>query len=167
MKVKYDTIVIGTGFGGAVTACRFAHAGFDVSVFERGRRYPPDKLPRDPSDFTQNWVWQHRQGLFDVRVFSEMTIVQAAGFGWGSLIYANVQVRAPASVFETGWLPDTTSNSSLPITISYPSCSMLNQSTRHGREHGTRTSLVPTSRDVLIARMHHRLRDPVKKTRWT
>ena len=105
MKARYQAIVIGTGFGGAVTACRLAQAKFDVGVFERGHRYPLGKFPRDLKDIKSGWLWQFGQGLFDVRPLSEMTIVQAAGYGGGSLVYANVQVRPPAAVFESGWPP--------------------------------------------------------------
>lgn len=103
MKSQYDAIVIGTGFGGAVTACRLAQANLNVGVFERGRRYPPEPFPRDLSDITRGWLWPFGQGLFDIRLFSEMAVVQAAGFGGGSLVYANVQVRPPESAFAAGW----------------------------------------------------------------
>jgi len=43
----YETLVIGSGFGGAVTACRLAQAGIDVAIVERGRRYPAGSFPRD------------------------------------------------------------------------------------------------------------------------
>jgi cholesterol oxidase len=42
----FDTIVIGTGFGGAVAACRLAQAGKTVCILERGRRYPLGDFPR-------------------------------------------------------------------------------------------------------------------------
>ena len=88
MKPQYDAIVIGTGFGGAVSACRLAQANFKVGVFERGHRYPPAPFPRDAKDIMGGWLWQLGRGLFDIRALSEMTTVQAAGYGGGSLIYA-------------------------------------------------------------------------------
>ncbi|WP_437957912.1 GMC family oxidoreductase [Sorangium sp. So ce119] len=95
-------IVIGTGFGGAVAACRLSQAGLDVTVLERGRRYDgaPSGLPRTVLD---PWLWDPSRGLFDVRLISEIQIVQAAGYGGGSLIYANVHLRAPEEVFAEGW----------------------------------------------------------------
>lgn len=45
-RERYRTLVIGTGFGGAVAACRLAQAGVDVGVVERGRRWPPGSFPR-------------------------------------------------------------------------------------------------------------------------
>ena len=40
-RLHFDAVVVGTGFGGAVTACRLVEAGFKVCVLERGRRYGP------------------------------------------------------------------------------------------------------------------------------
>jgi cholesterol oxidase len=51
----------------------------------------------------KGWQWAFGQGLFDIRPCGEMTIVQGAGWGGGSLIYANVHLRAPADLFQSGW----------------------------------------------------------------
>ncbi|HEU4538852.1 MAG TPA: GMC oxidoreductase [Polyangiaceae bacterium] len=104
MGEVYDAIVIGSGFGGAVAACRLAQAGLKVAVFERGRRYQGGDFPRawgDPSP----WLWKSGGGLYDVKALSEMMVIQAAGYGGGSLVYSNVHLRPPAEVFERGW-PD-------------------------------------------------------------
>jgi choline dehydrogenase-like flavoprotein len=44
-RTRYDAIVVGTGFGGAVAACRLAQAGVDVAVLERRAPLPTGKLP--------------------------------------------------------------------------------------------------------------------------
>jgi cholesterol oxidase len=103
MQANCDAVVIGSGFGGAVAACRLAQAGLSVTVFERGRRYDTNPFPRNWNDLTDGWLWKVRQGLFDLKHFSQMMVVQAAGLGGGSLIYANVHLRAPAEVFKQGW----------------------------------------------------------------
>ncbi len=103
MRSSYDAVVIGSGFGGAVAGCRLAQAGLKVAILERGRRYGRNEFPRDWNDPTNGWQWAVGQGLFDVRPFGEMTIVQGAGWGGGSLIYANVHLRAPADLFQSGW----------------------------------------------------------------
>lgn len=100
MKPQYDAIVIGTGFGGAVAACRLAQAGLSVGVIERGRRYPKRGFSRD---LAGGWLWPVDQGLFDVRLLGKALTVQAAGLGGGSLVYSNVHLRAPQFVFESGW----------------------------------------------------------------
>src|SRR5690242_8498399 len=85
MRPTYDAIVLGTGFGGSVAACRLSQAGLSVAVLERGRRYDKGtSFPRDYSNLGAGWLWQDKQGLFDVKEISEMTIVQSAGYGGGS-----------------------------------------------------------------------------------
>jgi cholesterol oxidase len=103
IRPSYDAIVIGTGFGGAVAACRLAQAGLSVAVLERGRRYDTNPFPRNWNNPFDGWLWSSDQGLFDVKLCQEMTVVQSAGLGGGSLIYANVQMRAPEAVFDQGW----------------------------------------------------------------
>ncbi|MGH3912896.1 MAG: GMC oxidoreductase [Pseudonocardiaceae bacterium] len=103
MRKRYDVIVVGSGFGGAVAACRFAQAGLRVAILERGRRYPLGGFPRNFTDPFDGWMWEHEQGLFDVRPINEITVVQAAAYGGGSHIYANVQLRMPPDGFDHGW----------------------------------------------------------------
>jgi choline dehydrogenase-like flavoprotein len=114
-------VIIGSGFGGAVFACRlgeaFGRRDFDICLLERGRRYAPGDFPRlrwpdylseDPLHRTSRRVpdaarllWGVDQGLVDFRNLGALQCVQAAGYGGGSLIYANVQLQPPASVFES------------------------------------------------------------------
>jgi choline dehydrogenase-like flavoprotein len=112
--------VIGTGFAGAVTACRLTQAGLGICVLERGRRYGPDDLPVYPSALPEAdesgaaadspqpdlsaGLWKLGAGLWDVRDLGDVMVAQAAGYGGGSLIYANVHLRAPDEAFH-GW-PD-------------------------------------------------------------
>jgi cholesterol oxidase len=103
MPQRYDALVVGTGFGGAVAACRLAQAGLRVGVLERGRRYGLGDFPRDWNNPLNGWLWEKDQGLFDVRPFSEMTVVQGAAYGGGSHLYANVHLRVPEDGFEKGW----------------------------------------------------------------
>ncbi|MGH7779432.1 MAG: GMC family oxidoreductase N-terminal domain-containing protein [Candidatus Binataceae bacterium] len=112
MAPSYDAIVIGTGFGGSVAACRLAQAGLKVCVLERGRRYDINPFPRDWNNPTNGWLWEIGQGLFDAKLFQQMTVIQSAGLGGGSLIYANVHLRAPEAVFARGW-PDGYSRAAL------------------------------------------------------
>jgi cholesterol oxidase len=74
---RYEAVVVGSGFGGAVAACRLAQAGVDVGLLERGRRFPPGSFPRHAvrADLMQ---WQHG-GPYDVRPFNDILVVQGAG----------------------------------------------------------------------------------------
>lgn len=105
MHAKWDVIVIGSGFGGAVNACRLAEKGLKVLVLERGRRWRVEDYPRDLDDA---WLWDQdaphkRNGWIDLRVMDDMCVAQGAGVGGGSLIYANVLVEAKREAFDSGW----------------------------------------------------------------
>lgn len=91
----FDAVIVGSGFGGSVTAARLAEAGWRVCVLERGKSYPPGSFPRTPLGMKQNF-WDPAQGLlgmFDLWSFSGIDAVCASGLGGGSLIYANVFLR--------------------------------------------------------------------------
>ncbi|WP_345217743.1 GMC family oxidoreductase [Georgenia halophila] len=102
---RVDAIVVGSGFGGAVTAARLAQAGFSVTVLERGRRWRPGEFPRKP-DLKTGWLWQVDGGLYDIRWLDRMGTVQGAGWGGGSLVYANVFARPAESSLAGRWPPE-------------------------------------------------------------
>ena len=110
-EAPFDAIVIGTGFGGAVAACRLAQAGKKVCILERGRRYPLHDFPRpakrsDNLPYTARFAWAIDHGLWDVKDLQGVLAVQGAGYGGGSLVYANVHLRPPTRIFATapdGW----------------------------------------------------------------
>ena len=110
MSDEFDAIVVGSGFGGAVTACRLAERGQRVLVLERGRWWQPTDYPRRPDD---DWIWdQHHpeqfNGWIDLRWFRGMGVAQGAGVGGGSLIFANVVVDANEGTFDQGWPAEIT-----------------------------------------------------------
>ena len=102
MERAYDAIVVGSGFGGGIAACRLAEQGWRVCVLERGRRFGagdyPDRLAQFP-----HAVWHPKHnpgGMFDIRIMRDVAVVTGAGVGGGSLVYANVQLRAPDAIFD-------------------------------------------------------------------
>lgn len=97
-----DAIVVGSGFGGAVTAARLAQAGLSVTIVERGRRWLPGQFPRDPAKL-DTWLWNTDDGLYDVRWLDSMLAIQGAGWGGGSLVYANVFARPAAESLNGRW----------------------------------------------------------------
>ena len=67
----FDFVVIGSGFGGSVSALRLVEKGYTVAVIEMGRRWTPDNLPRT-SWSIHRWFWRPRLGLrgfFNMRLF--------------------------------------------------------------------------------------------------
>jgi cholesterol oxidase len=91
----FDVIIVGSGFGGSVTAYRMAEGGRSVCVLERGKAYPPHSFPRSPLGVSQN-LWDPSAGLhgmFDLWSFQGLEALVSSGLGGGSLIYANVILR--------------------------------------------------------------------------
>ncbi len=105
---RVDVLVVGSGFGGSVAACRLAQADFQVLILERGRRFEQRDFPALPADDallpdTRRWTWAGSQGLWDIIDLGEVVSAQSAGYGGGSLIYANVHLRPPPEVFDDRW----------------------------------------------------------------
>jgi cholesterol oxidase len=91
----FDAVIVGSGFGGAVTAYRLAEAGMKVCLLERGKVYPPGSFPRSPHKMKDNF-WDPSEGLyglFNIWSFKGLEAVISSGLGGGSLIYANVLIR--------------------------------------------------------------------------
>src|SRR3954451_4034554 len=91
----FDAVVVGSGFGGSVTAARLAEAERRVCVLERGKAYPPGSFPRSPWGLKNNFWDPSEQlyGMFDVWSFDGLEALISSGLGGGSLIYANVLIR--------------------------------------------------------------------------
>ena len=122
MSERWEAVVVGTGFGGAVAACRLSKRWPNkVLVLERGKRYPMFSFPRSPREMSQS-IWNVRErssrphklrqkkdqhGLSDIRNFSGIDAVLAAGLGGGSLIYANVFMEPPEHVLADPRWPST------------------------------------------------------------
>ncbi|HEX8195652.1 MAG TPA: GMC family oxidoreductase [Pyrinomonadaceae bacterium] len=91
----FNAIIIGSGFGGSVMACRLAEAGLSVCLLERGKAYPPFSFPRSPFKVRNNF-WDPSEGLYglyDVWSFKGSGALVSSGLGGGSLIYANIIIR--------------------------------------------------------------------------
>jgi cholesterol oxidase len=103
MQESFDVVVIGSGFGGAITACRLAQAGRSVCLLERGRRWGKADFPRTIGELRHAFWNDSDRGFLDYRSFHTIDVLQASGVGGGSLVYFNVQIEAPERTFRQGW----------------------------------------------------------------
>jgi cholesterol oxidase len=90
-----DWLVVGSGFGGSVSAHRLTEKGYRVAVVESGKRYEDHDFPRSTWDI-RRYFFAPRLGLhgiFRLSIFKDVTIVSGAGVGGGSLGYANTLYR--------------------------------------------------------------------------
>lgn len=100
----FDFIVIGSGFGGSVSAHRLTEKGYRVAVMEMGRRWTPENLPHT-SWSIHRWFWRPRLGLrgfFNMRLFRHATIFHGCAVGGGSITYASTLLPPPEKVWESG-----------------------------------------------------------------
>ena len=94
-------LVIGSGFGGAVSALRLVEKGYRVGVLEAGRRYTDATLPKT-SWRLRRFLWAPMLGLRGIQritLLRALVVLSGVGVGGGSLVYANVLYRAPERVF--------------------------------------------------------------------
>jgi len=98
----YDYIIIGSGFGGSVSALRLAEKGYQVLVLEKGKRYHSEDFPRTNWNLRKN-LWVPHLGLYGIWVLSLLKhafILHGTGVGGGSLNYCNQLLVPPDGVFE-------------------------------------------------------------------
>jgi len=87
----YDVVVVGSGFGGSVTALRLTEKGYRVGVLEAGRRFDESSYPKT-SWHLRSFLWLPRLGCFGLQritLLKDVMILSGAGVGGGSLLYAN------------------------------------------------------------------------------
>ena len=90
-QTTYDYVIIGSGFGGSVSAHRLSEKGYKVLVIEKGKWFKPEDFPKSNWQL-RKWLWLPSLkmfGLFKMTIFRHVTIFSGVGVGGGSLVYAN------------------------------------------------------------------------------
>lgn len=99
----WDVVVIGSGFGGAVSALRMAEKGYRVLVLEQGREVSGDDLAAAGTDAKRllyQPAWGLRKGFFAQDFYRHVSLVRGIGVGGGSLVWAAVMLEPPPAFFE-------------------------------------------------------------------
>jgi cholesterol oxidase len=94
MRAKFDYIIIGSGFGGSVSAMRLAEKGYSVLVIEKGKRWQAKDFPRTNWNI-KKYLWLPILKCFGFQkltFFKEVFIISGVGVGGGSLVYANTHM---------------------------------------------------------------------------
>lgn len=97
----FDVLIIGSGFGGSVSALRLVEKGYRVGVIEAGRRFADDEFAKT-SWRLNRWLWAPKLGLYGIQrihALKDVMIMAGAGVGGGSLNYANTLYKPPTPFF--------------------------------------------------------------------
>jgi cholesterol oxidase len=89
--VDWDFLIVGSGFGGSVSALRLVEKGHRVLVLEKGRRFAAEDFPKSNWNL-KRWLWLPSvgfRGLFKMTFLPHVTALSGVGVGGGSLVYAN------------------------------------------------------------------------------
>ncbi len=102
--MSYDYIIIGSGFGGSVSALRLSEKGYKVLVIEKGKWFSKDDFPKSNWRL-RKWLWLPRlgfHGIMKISFLRHASILSGTGVGGGSLVYANTLPLPKKQFFKTG-----------------------------------------------------------------
>src|SRR5881397_2740753 len=107
IKPHYEVVVIGSGYGGGISASRMARAGRSVCLLERGKEFQPGEYPDTEWEVFEQFQVDtpaghvgSRTGLYDLRQNPHINVFTGCGLGGTSLVNANVSLKADARVFD-------------------------------------------------------------------
>jgi cholesterol oxidase len=101
MEPDYDVLIIGSGFGGSVSALRLTEKGYRVGVLEAGRRFADDEFAKTSWNL-RKFLWAPKLGMYGIQrihLLRNVMILAGAGVGGGSLNYANTLYVPPEPFF--------------------------------------------------------------------
>ena len=101
-EFDYDFAIVGSGFGGSVSALRLSEKGYSVAVLEMGKRWRTEDFPETNWNLRKS-MWQPSQGLYgtlQLTVLRDVFILHGCGVGGGSLVYANTLLVPPDGAFD-------------------------------------------------------------------
>lgn len=104
MHFDYDYIIVGSGFGGSVSAHRLTEKGYKVLVIEKGKRWSPTQFP-ETNWKLRKWLWLPSfsfKGIFKMTIMRHVGILSGVGVGGGSLMYANTLPRPRETFYHSG-----------------------------------------------------------------
>jgi cholesterol oxidase len=102
--MEYDYVIIGSGFGGSVSALRLAEKGYKVLVIEKGKHFSEKDFPKNNWKL-RKWLWLPAFrffGFFKMTFFRHVGVLSGVGVGGGSLVYANTLPRPRSVFYKTG-----------------------------------------------------------------
>jgi cholesterol oxidase len=101
MQPVYDYVIIGSGFGGSVSAMRLTEKGYSVLVLERGKRFEDQDFPKSNWNLPKYlWLPALRfHGFFEMTFMNGLLALHGSGVGGGSLGYGNVLIEPDDRLF--------------------------------------------------------------------
>lgn len=103
-SIIYDYVIIGSGFGGSVSALRLSEKGYKVLVIEKGKWWKAEDFPKNNWDI-KNWLYEPKLGLkgfFKMTFLNHITVLSGVGVGGGSLTYANTLPIPKKAFYNSG-----------------------------------------------------------------
>ncbi len=98
----YDYVVIGSGFGGAVSAFRLSQKGYRVLILEQGKKWRAEDFPKSNWNI-KKYLWApllRSFGIQRISIFNEAFILSGVGYGGGSLVYGNTHMTPSKEFFQ-------------------------------------------------------------------
>ncbi len=103
MSEIYDFVIIGSGFGGSVSAMRLTQKGYKVAMIEKGKAHTNSEFPKSNWD-VKKYLWApllNCYGIQKITFLKKLMLLHGVGVGGGSLVYANVLMQPEDKIFES------------------------------------------------------------------